>query len=90
MLRRRSESARTVLTWAELGESSYRLDVGRRIRVENDHIVEVGRHLYQTFNEFVYHLDEPAGEALPPWGMTSHSQRPVGVKNAVRRNTPYE
>ena len=42
-------------------EGSYRLDVGRRIRVENDHIIEVGRHLCQTCYNFVNHIDEPAG-----------------------------
>ena len=34
-------------------EGSYRLDAGRRMRVEDDHILEVGRHLCQTFDDFV-------------------------------------
>ena len=42
------------------GAGSYRLDVGRRIRVEQYHIIEVGRHLCQTFNAFVNHFREPA------------------------------
>ena len=41
-----------------LEEGSYRLDVGRRISAENDHIVEVGRHLCQTFNVLVNYLDD--------------------------------
>ena len=47
---------------------SYRLDVGRRIRVETDYIIEVVRHLCQIFNDLVNHLDEPDGRSTAPLG----------------------
>ena len=42
--------------------------MGRRIRVEDDHIIEVGRHLCQTFNGLVNHSDEPARPSTPGLG----------------------
>ena len=57
--RRRSKRARIVYD---------PLDVGRRIRVEDHHIIEVGRHLCQTFNDFVNHFDEPAGRSITALG----------------------
>ena len=71
-------------------QSSYRIDLGRRIRAENDHIIEVGRHLCQArplMTSLITLMNQP-GEALLPRGVTSHSQRPVGVLNAVRGAVP--
>ena len=61
---------------------SYRRDVGRRVRVENDHSTEVGRHLCQTFNDFVKHLDEPTGRSTPALG---HDEPLVAVRGGVKR-----
>ena len=44
-----------------LEERTHGLDVGRRVGVEDDHIVEVGGHLFQAFYNLVDNLDEP------PW-----------------------
>ena len=49
-------------------EGLYRPDVGRWIRRKPDHIIEVGRHLCQTFNTFVNHFDEPAGRRTAALG----------------------
>ena len=64
-----------------LEEGSYRLDVGRRINVEHDRIVEVGRHLFQTCNDFVNHLDEPTGRSVAALGLDAPL---VGAQNAMR------
>ena len=44
------------------------LDVSRRVGVEDDHIVEVGRHLFQALNNLVRHLDEPPGPSVAAVG----------------------
>ena len=41
-------------------KGAHYLDVSYRIRVEDDHIIEVSRHLCQTFDDFVNRFDEPA------------------------------
>ena len=66
-----------------LEERTHGLDVSRRVGVEDDHIVEVGRHLKPFITSYRIFTNQP-GETLLPWGMTSHSYRPVGVQNAVR------
>lgn len=40
-----------------LEEGTYRLDVGGRIRVENENIVEVGCHLFQALDILVDNID---------------------------------
>ena len=45
-----------------------RLDVGRWIRVKKHHVVEVGRRLCQTFNDFGNQLDEPDGRSTAALG----------------------
>ena len=49
------------------------LDTSRRVGVEDDHIVEVSLHLFQALCNLVDDLDEPPGETLLLWSMTSHS-----------------
>ena len=44
-----------------LEERTHRLDVGRRVGVEDDYIVEVGGHLFQALYNLVDSLDEPPG-----------------------------
>ena len=63
-------------------EGSCRLDVGRRMRVENDHIIEVGRHLCQTFDDFVNHFDEPAGRSTAALG---HDEPLVEARRSAKR-----
>ena len=46
-----------------LGEGTYRLDSNRRVRIEDDDIVEVGLHLVQASDSLVAHLDGPAGRS---------------------------
>ena len=55
-LRRCSKTARIVMTWA------------RRIRAEHHPIIEVGRHLCQTFDDFVNYLDKPIGRGTAALG----------------------
>ena len=69
-LRRRSNRACIVLT------------LGRRIRIENDHIVEVGRHLRQLFNDFVNHLNEPAARSTAALG---HDEPLVEARGSAKR-----
>ena len=66
-LRRRSKRARIIFTWA---------------RVEDDHIIEVGRHLCQIFNDFVNHFDEPAGRSTAALG---HDQPLVEARRSAKR-----
>ena len=40
------------------------LDVSRRVEVQDDHIVEVGRHMFHTFDSLVDHLDGPPGRSV--------------------------
>ena len=44
-----------------LEEHSHGLDVSRRVGVGDDHIVEVGRHLFQALYDLVDNLDQPPG-----------------------------
>ena len=44
-----------------LEERSHGLDVSRRVGAEDDHIVEVGHHLFQALYDLVGNLDEPPG-----------------------------
>ena len=44
-----------------LEERTHGLDVSRRVGVEDDHIVEVGRHLFQALYDLLQNLDEPPG-----------------------------
>ena len=44
-----------------LEERTYRLDVSRRVRVEDDQVVEAGHHLFQALHNLVDNLDEPPG-----------------------------
>ena len=44
-----------------LEERTYGLDVSRRVGFEDDHIVEIGRHLFQALYDLVDNLDEPPG-----------------------------
>ena len=42
-----------------LEERPHCLDVSRRVGVEDEHIVEVGRHLFRALYNLVDNLDEP-------------------------------
>ena len=48
-------------------------NVSRRVGIQDDHIVEIGRHLFQALDKFVDTLTNHPGEALLPWGITSRS-----------------
>ena len=56
-----------------LEERPHCLDVSRRVGVEDDHIVEVGATCSKPFTTSFITLTNHPGEALLPWGMTSHS-----------------
>ena len=44
-------------------ESTHCLDVSRRVGIEDNHIVEVGRHLFQALHNLVYNLEPPGRSA---------------------------
>lgn len=60
-----------------LEECPHCMDVSHRVGVEENHIVELGRHLLQVRHNLIDSLDEAPGGALLPLGMTSHSCRPA-------------
>ena len=56
-------------------------DMSRGVEVEDDDVVGVGGDVVEVFDDLVDDIDKPpAGAALLPWSMTSHSKSRVGVQ----------
>ena len=63
---------------------SYRLHVGRRDSVKDDHIIKVGRHLCQGFDDFVNHFDEPDVPAGRSSASLGHGDPLVDARRSVK------
>ena len=54
-----------------------------RVGVEDDHIVEVGRHLFQALDNVVDNLDDPPGRSAAALGHGEPLIEAVEMQNAV-------
>ena len=56
--------------------------MSRRVGVEDDHIVEVGRHLFQALDNLVDNLDEPPGRSAAALG---HGYPRIEARGGAKR-----
>lgn len=64
-------------------EGTYRFEVSRRIRVDNDGVVEFSHHLLQALGSLLAHLDEAAAQSTT--ALKHDELFPMGPRESTKR-----